>query len=324
MGRGIKQKGGESTGEECIVFYVVTKVPESKLKREEIIPIRIKGVITDVQVMEPPRGPRPIPKTARKRSVDKTAKHRPCPAGVSIGVYSITAGTQCWYARDLKNETSKLLGLSNNHVKSNENLAPIGADIYQPGSYDGGTSEDVLEHLFRFVPIKFQTESGCPTKVWAGIYNWLSTMLSRKTRLIPVVEAVNEVDAAVGEPVDEDDYALEIVDIGKPQGKNYSPALGDKGMKSGRTTCLTRKAVLADKDWRGSVGYDRGVAIFDHQFVYEHREGEQFSAGGDSGSLVLDHDKNIVGLLFAGSSSHTIVNPIGLVENRLEISLFVP
>jgi PKD repeat protein len=48
-----------------------------------------------------------------------------------------------------------------------------------------------------------------------------------------------------------------------------------------------------------------------------------FSAGGDSGSLIVtdDENKNPVGLLFAGSDTHTIANPIGLVLDRFNVTV---
>jgi hypothetical protein len=48
-----------------------------------------------------------------------------------------------------------------------------------------------------------------------------------------------------------------------------------------------------------------------------------FSAGGDSGSLIVtaDDKKNPVGLLFAGSDMHTIANPIGLVLDRFNVTI---
>ncbi len=46
------------------------------------------------------------------------------------------------------------------------------------------------------------------------------------------------------------------------------------------------------------------------------------SAGGDSGSLVLDTDNNPVGLLFAGSSTATILNPIAHVQLALKVRVW--
>ena len=48
-----------------------------------------------------------------------------------------------------------------------------------------------------------------------------------------------------------------------------------------------------------------------------------FSDGGDSGSLIVtnDENKNPVGLLFAGSSSRTLANPIGPVLERFGVTV---
>jgi hypothetical protein len=45
------------------------------------------------------------------------------------------------------------------------------------------------------------------------------------------------------------------------------------------------------------------------------------SQGGDSGSAILDGGGNLVGLLFAGSDTTTIINPIENVVAALGIGL---
>ncbi len=45
------------------------------------------------------------------------------------------------------------------------------------------------------------------------------------------------------------------------------------------------------------------------------------SAGGDSGSAVLDQEDFVIGLLFAGSESTTIINPIQYVLQALNIAI---
>ena len=45
------------------------------------------------------------------------------------------------------------------------------------------------------------------------------------------------------------------------------------------------------------------------------------SQGGDSGSAVLDQNNHLVGLLFAGSDSSTIINRIENVFSVLGVSL---
>ena len=45
------------------------------------------------------------------------------------------------------------------------------------------------------------------------------------------------------------------------------------------------------------------------------------SAGGDSGSAVLSESNNIVGLLFAGSNTSTVINRIQNVFQLLSVDL---
>jgi hypothetical protein len=46
------------------------------------------------------------------------------------------------------------------------------------------------------------------------------------------------------------------------------------------------------------------------------------SAGGDSGSLIVDkNSQKAVGLLFAGSGTATIFTPIDLVLNALQVRI---
>src|SRR5205823_5220621 len=48
-----------------------------------------------------------------------------------------------------------------------------------------------------------------------------------------------------------------------------------------------------------------------------------FSDHGDSGSVIVDQDGYVVGLLFAGAGSSTVANPISAVLSELNISLCV-
>jgi len=82
-------------------------------------------------------------------------------------------------------------------------------------------------------------------------------------------------------------------------------------MKYGRTTGFTHGQVYAI-DATLNVRYDSGWARFVHQIVITPGT---FSAGGDSGSLIVvdgvgEDTQKPVGLLFAGSSSYTIASPI--------------
>ena len=69
-----------------------------------------------------------------------------------------------------------------------------------------------------------------------------------------------------------------------------------------------------------NVGYGSGVARFIDQIVVV---GGGFSAGGDSGSLVVTQKggNKPVGLLFAGSANSTIINPIGPILTAFGVTI---
>jgi len=294
-------------GEQCFRVYVSRKLPISMLRAEDVIPREVDGVPVDVVeigvISAPPRGemkPASLP--------PKITKQRPLVAGVSIGHYKITAGTLGWYVESNGN----IYMLSNNHVFADENKAKIGDPIVQQGMYDIYNKEDweqyICGKLYKFIPISFN-EYACP-------YRRTVVNILRRLKLIKRAEP-NKVDCAIAEILVP--YELKFIDIDTPvQGVNYDLKLNDKVQKTGRTTCWTRDGVVVDLDWRGYVQYSRGYAWFEDQILI-HKEG--FSDGGDSGSLIMDENFNAVGLLFAGSETHTVANKIKNVEDTLEVKI---
>lgn len=311
---GYKVKGGKKTDKLSIVCLVEKKVPEKELKKKDIIPPKIEDVPTDVvQVGK-----------LRALEVDKKAKHRPCPMGTSGGHYLITAGTNGELLRD--KETGKCCIGTNNHVGANSNNSQIGDPYLQPGPYDGGTVQnDTIGHLLRFVPINFFGEmpSFCWfSRLWGGTYNAFAYLLRRKTRMKAVVQQLvyNLVDAAMIE-VNSKDVIPEIVGIGVPKGMKQAE-IDMQVQKSGRTTCHTSEGVVIGIGATvGPVYYGTNrFAYFTNQIIIEK---EGFSAGGDSGSLVLDMEGYAVGKLFAGSEKVTIANSIQDYLDLLNAELIV-
>ena len=120
----------------------------------------------------------------------------------------------------------------------------------------------------------------------------------------------NLVDCAVAKPFPRL-VSPEIVEIGYVNGvETMKPGLNVQ--KSGRTTGLTRGEIKTiATTLRVQMAPDT-YAIFTDQAVADLQ-----SAGGDSGSLVLDEENNAVGLLFAGSDKYTIINQINYVLDQL-------
>jgi len=287
---------GKVRKELCFRVYVTKKLPEVQLRPQHIIPktLKVGGKEIPTDVVEIGE--------IKALSIDKTKKHRPAPAGVSIGHYKITAGTLGWYAED---EDGEIVIVSNNHVLANENKAKKGDPILQPGPYDGGTLSDQIAELKRFVPLKF------------GEYNCKYRNFLLKIKKVFLGEAENKVDIACASPLNPNDIKTEIVGIGKVRGKR-TPKVGDKVQKSGRTTCHTLGGEVIDDAWNGYVWYSRGKCFFVDQILISKKG---FSAGGDSGSLILDMDNNAVAWLFAGSETTTVANKIEHVERELNVEI---
>jgi hypothetical protein len=88
--------------------------------------------------------------------------------------------------------------------------------------------------------------------------------------------------------------------------------------KAGRTTDLTFGTVDAI-GVTVNVGYSSGTARFVDQIIIAPAG---FSAPGDSGSLIVTNDQscpNPVALLFAGSETFTIANPIQKVYDAFKV-----
>ncbi len=223
--------------------------------------------------------------------VDPTARfERPVQIGVSTGHPDITAGT---IACRVKDSEGNVYALSNNHVYANSNEASRGDAVIQPGTFDGGSSPaDDIGTLSDFEPIDFD-----------GGENTIDAAIALST--------VNNLDNTTPS----DGY-------GAPKSATVAARIRQKVIKYGRTTGLTKGKVYA-VNATVNVGYDSGVALFVNQIIITPGG---FSAGGDSGSLVVSSERGTenrqpVGLLFAGSSTVTIANPINLVLDRFEITI---
>jgi len=182
--------------------------------------------------------------------------------------------------------------LSNNHVLARSDQAVAGEDISQPGLIDNACRPGTLVGDFTVAP----------------------TLGSN-------------VDAALAllRPGTMDSTGF-IEDIGVPSGTVRTATVGLAVAKSGRTTGFTRGAVSA-LNASVRVQYQRGCGTgtlftvsYTNQIVISS---STFSAGGDSGSLIVTDNSlhQPVGLLFAGSSTATIANPIGEVLTRLSGAL---
>jgi hypothetical protein len=294
VGVGFKIAGDVQTNEPCVVVSVIKKLPVIQLPEPARVPKTLGGVQTDVV------------ETGKIFALqDPKQKMRPARPGVSIGHYQITAGTLgCLVQRN-----GQIYILSNNHVLANSNAAQLGDAILQPGPYDGGTSADQIGTLEQFIPVGFSGSSGCGCSPFASLMRLFGAAK-------PMINEPgnNTVDCAIAKPLSTDLVNADILQIGIPTGVGTA-TLGTQVQKSGRTTGLTTDQIT-QIDVTVSVDYGGKIATYKNQLM-----AGAMSQGGDSGSAVLDMNKQVVGLLFAGSNTTTIMNPIQFVLDALQVQL---
>lgn len=315
VGVGYKVSQGAATDELAVIVSVRRKLPQAELTEADLVPKTLDGARTDV-----------IEVGDIVAFQDPKARLRPAQPGVSVGQFQITAGTFGCLVR----KNGQIYILSNNHVLANTNQAQVGDPIWQPGRADGGTSADQIAALAEFVPLAFDgapapAPAPAPTPPPAGngcspLAAALALFSSRAAAKTPAAPAAvntagaNLVDCALARPTTPDLVKPDILNIGVPAGVGTA-TLGTAVQKSGRTTGYTT-GMIQQIDVRVSVSYGSSTATFTNQLL-----AGAMSQGGDSGSALLDMQKRVVGLLFAGSPATTILTPIQAVINALGIEI---
>lgn len=316
-GVGFKEVQGRRTSELAIVCSVTTKVPASRLARAELVPQVVGGVPTDVMATGPIRALAPAGGDAGVDH-DRTARLRPAPGGAGVGHRDISAGTLGCLVHD-RDDPDAVLLLSNNHVLAHGDSAAPGDPILQPAPFDGGRDpEDRIATLERYVPVVMSEQpSECALAGSAArLINALAAVMGSGSRLrvVSSASADNLVDAALARPLEPGLVTDDILGLGTPTGVARAE-LGTSVTKSGRTTGVTASEIV-QVDVTASVLYGSESARFTDQLM-----AGAMSRGGDSGSVVLDGEHRVVGLLFAGSDRTTLINRIEHVFDALGVVL---
>ena len=303
IGVGYKVKGGKPTQEISIQFTVRQKAAPEALEslRTEAIP---KSFL--IGGIEVPTDVIQRQFSAEYRLVSETAgsdrKKRldPIVPGISVANVKVSAGTIGSIVYDRSDGTPYIL--SNWHVLQGS-AGVIGDDIVQPGPHDDNRVN--LNRLGKLVRSHLGQAGDCA----------IATIEDRGS--MPELFELGVVAAKLGEP-----------------------ALGDKVVKSGRTTgvthgIVTRIHTLTKIDYEGAVG-EQDIGGFeiglDPQKLPDNGE---ISMGGDSGSVWLFKSSNekatevMAGLHFAGEgptdpNEHAIACYPKSVFEKLDISLAPP
>ena len=226
--------------------------------------------------------------------VSRTSMVRPIVGGISLGVPEETYGGKMAGTLGLvvQGPRGYYYILSNAHViamNSKAQFLPLGTAVLQPGTYDGGTIDEVGE-LSKYIKITFGPKGK------------------------------NYADAAIAKITITDYLAGEV--LGSDNQNTYTisgttdVSIGDYVRKSGRTTGVTINTVF-DTSATVKVWYTQSkwAIFYDQILVYQ-----PFIESGDSGNPV-DKDGKFVGLAFAGSSSTAVVCKAEYIISWLEITI---
>ena len=290
--------GLDDNGTAALVIYVDLGAPT----RNEIIRglARIRGVGVKVELTDKFRAFAGKPPGGGGGGVSHTAIQTP----------PIQLGTSGGWSKDLANGycCGGTLGsliqvngaqyiLSNYHVFESDTVpggngivATTGDNIIQPGLIDVGCNAANAQSVATLVKLSSLPDNNVDCSV---------------AQVIPGMVSTNGA----------------ILEIGTISSTTVGASLNQAVKKSGRTTGLSSSKV-SGLNATISVAYDNecaGSAAFTKTFTGQiviANKGSKFLNSGDSGSLMVENvttNPHAVGLLYAGSSSSAIANPIGEV-----------
>ncbi|NMM30543.1 MAG: peptidase S32, partial [Cellulomonas sp.] len=297
---GEKVSRGEPTGSESIVVHVNHKVDVSQLPEDQLIPAEIDGIPTDVvehrirlQSHLVPVAGSAAPPTPGADTTD-ARRYRPLAGGASMGPFRpvprgasavdgapgeyLVAGTLGAFVTDRR--TGRTLALTNFHVAAVDTGWRAGDLQLQPSRIDDGAMAGS--------PIGTVQRAVVSDRV-----DGAAVLLSPGMQWYPGV-----------------------IGIGPVKGRAVA-RIGQTVRKRGRTTGL-RHGTVSSVDFTVQIdfGGETGVRTLRDQVRIDRDPTEtEFSARGDSGSVVVDDRGRVVGLLFAGEEdgSFALANPIDAV-----------
>ena len=285
----------DDDGEMSIVVYVNLE-GKNPAKTFKDIPGEIRGVRVRPEITEPFRSLVGKPTAGASHTERQTP---PIQLGTSGGWrYDLANGYCCGGTLgSLVQKGSTQYILSNYHVLEadiasggNGRVAQVGDPVVQPGLIDVGCNANNTQNVASLSGIKSLPGNNVDAAI------------------APVTSGMVRSDGS-------------ILEIGTISASTVGAFINQAVKKSGRTTGLSRSAV-SGLNATVNVAYDNECAggaaftkTYTGQIIIGNR-GSRFLNSGDSGSLMVEDiatNPRAVGLLFAGSSTLAVANPIGEV-----------
>lgn len=273
VGIGYKVKEGKNTGQLCVQFTVGTKFEIEDLTAHATTAIPTSFTVEGVELPTDviERSFEPSYKIVEAQAkTDRKVRRDPMQPGISIGHPKITAGTLGCVVQD--KQTREPLLLSNWHVLHGKD-GKLGDTIVQPGAFDDNRVD--------------QNAAGILVRSFLGLAGDCAVARVSGRGIEPTII----------------DLATSVRTLGEPE-------LGDRVVKSGRTTDVTY-GVVTRIHTISRINYSVGpqdIGGFEIGPDPEHPAlGNEISQGGDSGSawMAVDGDtvtEVMLGLHFAGES----------------------
>jgi len=182
--------------------------------------------------------------------------------------------------------------LSNNHVLARQDQAAPGEDISQPGLIDNNCQPPRTVANFTAAPHLGNNVDCAIAALRSGTMNTTG-----------FIEGLNGTGGVPSNSIAPASVGMVVQKSGRTTGHTTGP------IGSINTSVNVQYQIQCGKGKKYTISYTNQVVI----------NSSSFSAGGDSGSLILTNTScaHPVALLFAGSSSDTIGNPISAVLGAL-------
>ncbi|MPQ44967.1 trypsin-like serine protease [Clostridium tarantellae] len=179
--------------------------------------------------------------------------------------------------------------LSNNHVLAGENKFFKGTPIRQPAHSNKTDFSDIVAELSEFIEIKFETPTELPE---------------------------NTVDCAIAKILYKKDISKKVAFMGEIQSIGI-PKIDLKVKKTGAATNFTKGKIKTIGASTLCTFQNNKKALFVNQIITTRMSDE-----GDSGSVLLDNNNKVIGLLMGGTkNSVSVFNDINLVLKALKVDL---
>lgn len=244
--------------------------------------------------------------TAGGPSVNQAMQNAPIKLGTSGGNSRDTSGNFCCSGTlgSLVTRGGSFFILSNNHVLAKSDKGTIGDQITQPGLVDTNcTLGQGVANLTQFAKLEATLIAGHNPPLYSALADTaIAQIVSGQVDTSGAVLQLGVVTGGLAQPA-------------PPASTLGTPTVGMAVAKSGRTTGLTCSSISAT-NLTVQVDYDSACGSTTAAFTAQYTNqvdilSSTFSAAGDSGSLIVDaQTAQPLGLLYAGSPSDTVANPI--------------